>query len=189
MLLSKQARTDDNQEQHTLLCLRDFIQVTTVHADIGACNLKRPLDKLSWPTPRERELSGPGARHNQTWSMWGSKAFLSTEPLLVSRISSRAAKAAEEKFDLILFQSLAVSMDTRWTSSLAAVAEFITTFQVNRSQPSRDVTVTVCMERSPKSGTRPRDAHTMSSSSTQAIDALEAQVNLVSSLSARTAYS
>jgi len=58
--------------------------------------------------------------------MWGSKAFLSTELPLVSRISSRAANAAEEKLDLILFQSLMVSIDTRWTSSLAAVVEFIT---------------------------------------------------------------
>ena len=133
------------KEQHTLLCLRDFIQVTTVHADIGACNLERALDKLSWPTPRERELSSPGARHGQTWSMWGSKAFLSTESLLVSRISSKAAKAAEEKFDLILFQSLVVSMDTRWTSSLAAVAEFITACSSQpESAQSRVVTVTAC---------------------------------------------
>jgi len=66
--------------------------------------------------------------------MWGSKAFLSTELPLVSRTSSKAAKAAEEKFDLILFQSLIVSMDTRWTSSLAAVVEFITLVRVNRGQ-------------------------------------------------------
>ena len=68
--------------------------------------------------------------------MWGSKAFLSTELPLVSRIWSKAAKAAEEKFDLILFQSLMVSMDTRWTSSLAAVVEFITAGP-SQSRPSQ----------------------------------------------------
>ena len=60
--------------------------------------------------------------------------FLSTESPPVSRISSRAAKAAEEKFDLILFQSVTVSMDTRWTSSLAAVAEFITALPSQRQR-------------------------------------------------------
>lgn len=33
----------------TLLCLWDFIQVTTVHADIGTCDFESSLDKLSWP--------------------------------------------------------------------------------------------------------------------------------------------
>jgi len=116
--------------------------------------------------------------------MWGNKVFLSTEPPLVSSISSRAAKAAEEKFDLILFQSLVVSMDTRWTSSRAVVAEFITArpsqrrvaFPTSRSQ---------CQSPREK---QPRDTHAMSSSSTQAIDALEAQVNLISSLPKRTVY-
>ena len=83
--------------------------------------------------------------------MWGNNAFLSTDPPLVSSISSRAAKAAEEKFDLILFQSLMVSIDTRWTSSRAAVAECITArpsqsgvaFSTSRSQfqsPKREAT-------------------------------------------------
>ena len=96
------------------------------------------------------------------------------------------AKAAEEKFDLILFQSLTVSMVTRWTSSRAAVAEFIT------ACPSQPESVQSRVEvKSRRHGhidchqrraTRPRDALPMSSSSTQAINALEAQVNSVSSV-------
>ena len=84
--------------------------------------------------------------------MWGSKAFLSTGPPLLSSISSRAAKAAEEKFDLILFQSLMVSTDTRWTSSRAAAAEFITArpsqYKVaSGSSSGVTVTTTVTKER------------------------------------------
>lgn len=84
--------------------------------------------------------------------MWGSKAFLSTELPLVSRISSKATKAAEEKFDLILFQSLMVSIDTRWTSSLAAVVEFITA-----GQTQSRVEFQVAMSRSRESLSRQLD--------------------------------
>src|SRR5882762_7895607 len=36
--------------KRTLLCLWDFIQVTTIHADIGTRDFESLLDKLSWPT-------------------------------------------------------------------------------------------------------------------------------------------
>ena len=50
------------------------------------------------------------------------------------RISSKAANAEDEKFDLILIQSLTASMDTRWTSSLAAAVESTTALPISRSR-------------------------------------------------------
>lgn len=42
------------EERRTLFCLWDLVQITTIHADIGACNLKGPLDKLSLPVTCEQ---------------------------------------------------------------------------------------------------------------------------------------
>ena len=35
---------------HTFFCLWDFVQVATIHPDIGTCDFKSLLNKLFWPS-------------------------------------------------------------------------------------------------------------------------------------------
>ena len=52
--------------QHAFLCLRNFIQVTAIHANVGACDLERLLDKLSWPATCKQVEAIQSTREGQT---------------------------------------------------------------------------------------------------------------------------